>query len=183
MAHTGAFFDHHAAIAAVQYLLNNTKHDTYLPIFKLLYLAEKEHLNKHGMYFLGDKFCAKEYGPVPSQLFDVLKAMDESEASTVDKYPLFSKHLVVEHEPKGKISIKKSIDYTYHLGESAQDLLKEIAERYGPLSVRELIEVSHDKAWEKAWATGSGQKVIEVEDIAKLLPNAKAITEYLSQHS
>ena len=60
----------------ILYLLNVTGGMDYYHIFKILYFAEREHLAKWGHRMIADDFCALEYGPVPTHLYDAIKVLD-----------------------------------------------------------------------------------------------------------
>jgi uncharacterized phage-associated protein len=66
-------FDPEKAVAAIVYLASKQVHGlTKYKVCKLLFLADKYHLVRYGRTITGDKFCAMPYGPVPSQILDLL---------------------------------------------------------------------------------------------------------------
>ena len=44
-------------------------------ISKVLYFADQKHLTRYGRPIVGDTFIAMENGPVPSQTYDMVKAV------------------------------------------------------------------------------------------------------------
>ncbi len=65
-------------------------------IYKLyitLYVADREHLSKYGRLITNDDYIASEYGPIPSRINDILKAVrDESYCSNIGEQD-FGKYL------------------------------------------------------------------------------------------
>lgn len=45
-------------------------------VAKILYFADKAHLNRYGRPVLGDRYIAMEHGPVPSLAYDLIKHDD-----------------------------------------------------------------------------------------------------------
>ncbi|CAD5970647.1 hypothetical protein PCC9214_03789 [Planktothrix tepida] len=54
-------------------LLENKVQPTIHRVSKFLYFADKEHLEKYGRFIFGDSYYAMKHGPVPSQIYDLLK--------------------------------------------------------------------------------------------------------------
>ena len=42
-------------------------------ILKLLFFAEVDHLNRYGRPIVGDRYYARQWGPVPETTYDLLK--------------------------------------------------------------------------------------------------------------
>ena len=60
------------AIESVLWIIQNGESNMY-NIWKVLFAAEKYHLNKYGRPITGDKYIAMEFGTVPSWLYDATK--------------------------------------------------------------------------------------------------------------
>lgn len=59
-------------------------------IFKILYFADQKHLTRYGRSIIGDYFVAMKDGPVPSQTYDLIKAVrGDSVFCTADNYKPF----------------------------------------------------------------------------------------------
>src|SRR5258705_2140806 len=67
-------FDREKAISAIKVVLKNVdgKCDFHR-LFKILYFAEQKHLSKYGRPIFGDTYIAMKDGPVPSDIYDILK--------------------------------------------------------------------------------------------------------------
>jgi len=60
------------AIESVLWIIQNGDSNMY-NVWKILFAAEKYHLNKFGRPITGDRYIAMEYGIVPSWLYDASK--------------------------------------------------------------------------------------------------------------
>lgn len=70
-------FDTAHAVQALDYLASRAvgRRMTKLVALKLLYLADRDHLRKHGRTVLGDEYFAMPYGPVASHSKDLIERM------------------------------------------------------------------------------------------------------------
>lgn len=66
-------FQRQTLIEIVLYVLNKTKGVDFYHFFKILYFANKAFLAKWGTRIIADDFCALEYGPVPTNLYNAVK--------------------------------------------------------------------------------------------------------------
>jgi hypothetical protein len=68
-------FDEPKAIAAVHHLLNKTqaKRHNYTALIKILYLSEREHLNRYATTICGDAFASLPYGPILSNVTSLIR--------------------------------------------------------------------------------------------------------------
>jgi len=60
------------AVECVLWIIQNGESNMY-NIWKILFAAEKYHLNKYGRPITGDTYVAMEFGTVPSWLYDAAK--------------------------------------------------------------------------------------------------------------
>ena len=69
-------FNKDVVLNAIAYILEQMggKNDMHT-LFKVLYVADKEHLSKYGRTITGDVYIAMQYGPVPSKTYDIFKAV------------------------------------------------------------------------------------------------------------
>ena len=66
-------FQREKAIEMVLYLAQRLDNPTVLQICKLMYFADKRHLDKWGQFLCGNDYVAMEHGPVPVNVYDMLK--------------------------------------------------------------------------------------------------------------
>lgn len=111
-------------------------------LFKLLYLADREHLFRYARPILKDRYINMDQGPVPSGSYDLVKAnLKTWPQSVIDS---FARHIKVEgmHIRLGE-PIAKDL-----LSKSDIAILDEVIDRYGSRSADYLSALSHrHKAW------------------------------------
>lgn len=64
------------AINSIIYIIQKlgSKMDMH-KLYKILYFADQKHLSDYGRSITGDVYIAMQYGPVPSSVDDILKAL------------------------------------------------------------------------------------------------------------
>lgn len=88
-------FDFDRSLAAMVYIASKpvTSLDTY-KLCKLVFLSDKLHTVRFGRPITGDVLRAMDYGPVPSAVYDVLKAFLANEEN--ERVHSLSEHLSVD---------------------------------------------------------------------------------------
>src|SRR3990172_1296526 len=61
------------AIEVLAWLANHQPGIDAFHVSKVLYYADKEHLNRYGRPILGDTYIRMEWGPVPSKVYNLVK--------------------------------------------------------------------------------------------------------------
>lgn len=99
---------------------------TRLRLMKLLWLADRIHLNRYGRFILKDTYYALPHGPVPS------KTMDLSENSVEDIFTVRGYEIEAEDhfDPK-------------YFSKSDLEVFEEVWERFGGLKESVLRDYSH----------------------------------------
>lgn len=162
-------FNEEKAIQSVLYVANRLKRKDFHKIFKILYFADREHFSKYSRSITEDTYIAMKDGPVPSNLYDIFKAMrgDSFFAKNVTQFKKYFK--VVDYnfiEPLQEADLDC-------LSQSDIEELDNSLKEYGNLSYGEIREKSHDYAWDN---TTQGYP-ISVENI---LLEAGEQTEYIN---
>src|SRR4051794_37148117 len=82
------------ALEVILWLAHRQSPIDFYHILKMVYFADKYHLNIYGRPVVGDRYEAKNYGPVPTAVYDILKgdglalqALDEYAESPNDGQP------------------------------------------------------------------------------------------------
>jgi uncharacterized phage-associated protein len=154
--------------ASVLYILNKAGGvlDKYR-IYKSLYFANKEHLNKYGRLIVSDTFFALPNGPVPTKLANVFDAMRGSENISRKDRTLFAPILEsIEHcgfDADNFFRAKEFPDMD-ELSESDIECLEFGLNKCKGKGFGEIKEESHDSAWKKA-SQKSHPKSIDVLDM------------------
>lgn len=167
-------FDSGAALAALVFATKNSSRPTLHRVFKVLYLAEKKHLERYGEPILGDRYIAMKKGPVPSRLYDLTKYLrGDGEYFTLD--PDWKQLAEQSLEVRGMYIRAKSDPDMDELSVGAVRCLTEAIKELGPLDHEELTKWSHDSAWEATPKNGQMSWV----DIVETLPNGKDVMDHL----
>ena len=73
MENSQIIFNKEKATQSILYVANKLERRDLHKIFKILYFAERKHLQDWGMPILGDTYIAMDAKPVPSRVYDILK--------------------------------------------------------------------------------------------------------------
>ena len=68
-------FNFDKAINAVLYIVKHLKRADFHKVFKILYFSDRNMLSMSGMMITGDTYIAMNDGPVPSNMYDILKSV------------------------------------------------------------------------------------------------------------
>lgn len=156
-------FKQEKLIQIILYVLNNTKGVDFYHLFKILYFAELKHLSKWGSSMLPDKFCALEYGPVPTLLYDLVKNNMKSHEIQSE----FDKAVRFAGNDAPNIMLANMDANKDYLSKSEIEALDESIKENKNLTFNELKTKSHDAAWQKAFQCG-GNHIISLLDMAKV---------------
>lgn len=143
-------------------------------VFKIMYFADQKHLIKYGVPISNDKYIAMNNGPVPSMIYDILKAL-RGEGLLVEFKEKFEPFFGLKNSFTVSASQEPELD---NLSESEISALLESINENKKLSFKKLTEKSHDSAWERAMSDGE----IELIDIAKAGGADKDMVNYIKNH-
>lgn len=171
-------FDVDKAIASVAYLVEQTG-ETLYPVMKMLYLADKMHLQKYGRFIAGDSYSAMEKGPVPSCTYNMLKHV-KGDRSKDERFDRASEFLA--YSANHRIELKQAPDYD-ELSSSEIGCLQAIVNTYYAVGKWAVRDLSHDQAWSSAWSGVSKlfkrSIAMDIEDIAQEFENADVLISHL----
>lgn len=166
-------FDRDTAMEAVLYVAQNIgqRKDMH-KIFKTLYFADREHLSRYGRSITGDIYIAMSYGPVPSKIDDIFKAVRgdsyfSDRADDLKEYFHFVNKYVIEANRKA------NLDY---LSETDLECLDLSIEKCKGKSFEELTNMSHDLAWTNT----KKDREMSVKDILRENGDTEEYVEYIS---
>ncbi len=163
-------FDEKVALEAILYIANRSQHPDFMHVHKLLYFADKVHLAKYGRFICGDSYIAMKDGPVPSNVYDMLKAVRDG------YWKHRFDHLDAAFQVESKFMVKalRAPDLEW-LSDSDILCLDEAIERYDKFSYGELSQKSHGLAWKSA----NENNEISIEAIVNEINNPPGLLEYL----
>jgi uncharacterized phage-associated protein len=148
-------FDFERTLAALVYLASKpeaTGLDTY-KLCKLVFLSDKLHTVRFGRPITGDQLRAMDYGPVPSNVYDLLKALLAQGEKDHEHVRTLSKHLSVDRQYEHpRFKTIQALDYGYFLSPAELNALDEVAEAHGRKGFDELYNLTHEMpAYKKVW--------------------------------
>ena len=160
------------SVEAILYIAQNVKQPTFHCISKMMYFADKIHLEKYGRFICGDNYVAMKHGPVPSGTYDILKVArgDGFASDDVNPNKAFK---VIE---KFVVEPLRSANTDY-FSTSDLDCLNNALKKYGHLPFKELTDLSHDEAWQAV----DENECINIEQIVGLMPDAEILLDYLRE--
>lgn len=165
--------DSEKIVEAIVYIAGRLKpqHSTIYTALKILYFADKIHLNEYGRLITGDRYVAMRNGPVPSASYDIVKSVRG------DGYSMNSAHAESSFNVTDKYIITPLRVADLDLfSDSEIECLDKVIEEYGDKSFGELKEKSHDASFDAA----DENDFISIESIIRTLPNAELLLEHLA---
>lgn len=127
-------FNKQKAIETILYLANKKGSINKMSLYKFLFFADIEHLNRYGRPIIGDYYVAMQRGPVPSHVKNLLEK-DKNTEFEINGYMV-------------NATRKPDTDY---LSISDMEVLDEIYNELQEYSPKELSDLSHQHpAWQKA---------------------------------
>lgn len=156
-------FDIQKAIAATGYLVEHTGESMY-SLMKMMYLADKVHLERYGRFIAGDTHCALKQGPVPSNTYDLMKHVRGEPQDELPGADLAKEYF--SYGPDHQVSLLKQPDYG-ELSESDIECLAIIVDTYKKVGKWSVRDLAHDDAWKATWRGRS--RPISTELIARAI--------------
>lgn len=167
-------FDINKAIELIVYMAKHAPRKDVYHIFKLLYFADKLHLEKYGRFVTGDHYVAMVNGPVPLEVRNIIDSAKGECWSDFGQTALAFE--LANSKGNDIVTASREPDLDW-LSESDIECLDAVIQEYGNLSVDALKKLSHDDAYKKADLNGD----ISILKIAGTLQNSDWLIEYLTQ--
>lgn len=167
----GEGFKVEKAVAAIAYLASRTGESMY-PVLKMLYLADKCHLERYGRFIVGDHYVAMGQGPVPSITYDMLKFV-RGERSFFDGGEVAKSAFALDRQTH-QFSLHGHPTFDA-LSESDIECLEEVVAVCKEKGTRFIRDASHDDAWKATTRNGD----MAVEAIAAQFADGPALVQHL----
>lgn len=142
----GFSFDEEKAVNVVLFILQKLGKVSRHQLAKILYYADQKHLVQYGRPILGDTYIRMDYGPVPSAVYDGIKAVNSPFG-----YELFKDS--IKTSGKALILPKRAPEMDI-LSESEVKCIGESIDENKDLDFHQLIRKSHSSAWNSASPNG-----------------------------
>ncbi len=159
------------AVAAVAYLASQTGESMY-PVLKMLYLADRCHLERYGRFIVGDHYVAMEKGPVPSVTYDMLKFV-RGDRSFFDGGEVAKLAFGLDRQTH-RFSLHGAPSFDA-LSESDIECLEEVVALCKEKGAKYIRDASHDDAW-KATTRNSD---MAMEAIAAQFDDGPSLVQHL----
>jgi uncharacterized phage-associated protein len=166
-------FNLEKSLQAVLYVAARLEKRDFHKIFKILYFADREHLAKYGRPITGDIYIKMMNGPVPSNIYDIFKAVKGIGFFSPDTSLYKKLFRVVDTyciEPIAEVNLDI-------LSESDIEELDESLSKYGKMTFGKIRNLSHGSAWKSA----PDDDIIPVENILKEAGQKKDYISYISK--
>ena len=168
-------FKQDIAIQAILYILKKMGGTCDIhKCHKILYFADNEHLSKYGRSITGDAYVRMDFGPVPTCIYDLFKAVrgDSYFASQVDDVRKGCFHFVNNKD----IAAVAEPDMSY-LSESDVEMLNKYIEKLKDKDFIEVTDSSHGYAWSHTVQNG----VISVRDRLTEMGDSEEYIHYIEE--
>ena len=172
---TNNTFEIDKAIAVLGYFVEQTGESMY-SLMKLMYLADKLHLERYGRFIVGDTYCALKQGPVPSCTYNMMKHLRGEERNSA----FAAAEAYFEYGEEHSVRLLRNVDMD-ELSSGEISCLSEISTVYQSLGKWGVRDLSHDPAWTKAWSSKKATKSVPIamEAIASQLEDGELLIEHL----
>ena len=169
-------FKKDVALQSILYILNKLDGQSDMhKICKILYFADQMHLSKYSRSITGDAYIAMQYGPVPSMIDDIFKAVrGDSYFSNTDFANEFKSYFHFKN--KYIICADQPADMDY-LSESDVECLDYAIAKCKNKTFGELSEMSHRLAW---FNTRPDRKM-SVKDILREVGDEEGYVAYIEE--
>lgn len=132
------------ALEAFAYIAEkNPRKSNYYNVLKVFYLADKMHMEKFGRYIFDESYLALAKGPVPGNAFTMIQELRDHGKLTC---ALVSPVRIVGHQ----VVVERKYDDQY-FSESDLECIDEVI---ALSATKDLGDLSHDEAWNKAFKEG-----------------------------
>lgn len=163
-------FDPEKAVETLVYIAIRAPIRDIYHVLKVLYFADKAHLERYGRLICGDSYVAMKSGPVPSGTYDIIK---DVRGDGLHSFAEHARHAFAIQD-KHQISPLRDADINF-FSDSDVECLNEAIKQYGSLAGSKLKEISHDEAYKSA----DENDFISLENIIKMFPDGDKLISHL----
>ena len=152
------------------YILSKTGVVDYYHLMKILYLAERQHLAKWGEKITTDDYYALPHGPVPTRIYDSLKAIKDGKGG-------FLADVIAVDKATPNVTPLREPDLNY-ISKSEVEALDNAIAKNIVKSFLELEQMTHDEYYYKALENG---RRMSIEDIARSGGATEEMIEFIRE--
>lgn len=162
------------AIEAVVWLAKKKPQIGPFYIAKVLYFADKAHLQKYGRPILGDTYIAMEHGPVPSGVQDMLTQNTFLDPDILQKS---SDAISINNASPPQISAVRPPNLALFSGTDIE-CLEEAFAKYSKMPFSKLRNLTHK---ERAWLEAQRNGEMNYEDMIGDVPDRDELIEQIRE--
>lgn len=164
------------ALEALVFLAKERPGLSFYYVAKIFYFADKLHLSRYGRPVLGDRYIAMDHGPVPSLIYDLLKANPFLEPDLLDA----AEGALDVSRANGHPVVRARRDPNLRLlSRTDIDTLRDSIEQYASASVTSLRNATHrERAYQEASANGDMDYALMIDESD---PNRDRLLEEIRQ--
>ena len=171
-------FNREKAIETLVWLAAECPGIDFFHIVKILYFADKDHLQKYARPILGDTYIAMEHGPVPSWSYDLLKKDPLLDPDTLHA---IANGIAVGKEDEVPCVTARRAPNLDLFSQTDLECLREAVEKYLKMPVSRLRQLTHqERAWLEAPANGPMDYALMLDDD---LPNRDELVEEIEENA
>ena len=144
------FNERKAAQVATWFLRQNQGRMPHLKLIKLMYLAERSAMDKHGMLITGDRFVSMDQGPVPSLTLSYLNGEKQCGKDGWDAW--------ISDKANHQVALvaRAEVDALDELSAIEIDVLVDVWKKFGSMDKWALIDYLHDSKNCPEWKDPEG---------------------------
>ena len=161
--------------------INNVHFLGKTKLMKLLFFADKLHLQKFGRPIFYDKYFKLPHGPVPSLTLNIIDSLNEEENYDLQEYTeLFKKHIATKEKMLDNgmkqtiFEIKTEFDEEA-FSKSEIEILTQVAKMFKDINAKQISEISHELPEYKY------TEVNDIIDYADMAPENKEYIEFIEK--
>ncbi len=169
------------SLAALHYLASIHNGVSPYYVCKIFYYAEKEHLLDWGRTICGDSYIAMKHGPVPSDIYDLIKRDSFVPDELVEQFETIIEIKGNRSNLYPKVPYKRGV-----LSQTDEEYLASSNKTYGYMPFKALEDLVHEeKAWRNAWSqrTGNAGAINMADMIDDDFPEAAKFVDELHDKS
>lgn len=149
-------FDSEKALEAILYVASKAPIPDIYHVGKILYFADRLHLDRFGRLITGDNYKAMKDGPVAENGYDIIKIAQgkgKYVPNGIDVADILSALKVFDKPESYKVQPLREYDDGV-FSDSDLSCIDESIQRYGEMTFWQIREISHDDIWSSSSENG-----------------------------
>ena len=168
LKHGGTMFNERRVAQMAAYLLDHARtRMKYLKLMKLLYLADRESMKRHGHPISGDRYVSMDHGPVLSNTLNLINGAVKFQEHGWDYWIADKADYAVSLKRK---ATREALD---ELSDADIDVLRNVFAKFGKVNQWDLVKYMHRYCRE--WENPNGSSIpISYEEVFRALGRTPA---------